>query len=302
MFRDKASQPIEFADHFFAETASPVRIELGSATHTGKVRTSNEDHFLVSRRTRVQEVLETNLPEGTLPLIADEDFQIFVADGMGGPAFGEVASRMAIEIVWGLVAEASSWVTKLTNPDALEIPKRLDAYMQRIEQRMAEIGRSDDRLLEAGTTLVAAHLTGWEAMVCNIGDSRAYLIRGESCEQITHDHTLGRELGQEGRDSNAFGSLRHILTNCLLMDGDHRADPELHHIKLAAGDRLLLCTDGLSNMISDADIAAVIAANPEPQAACDLLIEGALAAGGRDNITVVVAALEEESLEPSPES
>jgi protein phosphatase len=279
-----------FADHFFAEDVPALRVTMGAATHPGSVRENNEDHYAVIRRTRTRQVVLSNLPADVMLPNLDEAHLLMVADGIGGAAFGELASRLVIQTTWELEGQATSWVMKLTDIDALQLRERVAAYVQRIEERLREYGRDHPELAGMGTTLTCAHVMGHDAVVTHIGDSRAYLCRGGTCRQITSDHTLGELLKSGGLDDRAVDRMRHVLVNCLAVNQTIRAVPELRHVRLEDGDRLLVCTDGLSEMVPDAEIAAVIAAHKDPQDACGELIQRALAHGGRDNVTVVLAA------------
>jgi protein phosphatase len=281
----------QFADHFFAEDVPALRVTVGAATHPGSVRENNEDHYAVIRRTRTREVVLSNLPAGVMLPHLDEAHLFMVADGIGGAAFGELASRLVIQTTWELEGQATSWVMKLTDIDALQLRERVSAYVQRIEERLREYGRDHPELAGMGTTLTCAHVMGRDAVITHIGDSRVYLCRGGVCRQITSDHTLGELLKSGGLDARAVDRMRHVLVNCLAVNQTTRAVPELRHVALEDGDRLLVCTDGLSEMVADEEIGEVIDAQPDPQPACDELIRRALQHGGRDNVTVVLAAI-----------
>ena len=298
---DESSKPgdTSFANHFFAPPSPRIRVTIGAGTDPGKVRQNNEDHYLVSRRSRWQEVLATNLPAGTVPTVGDEDFMLLVADGIGGEAFGEVASRRVLQVLWDLSAQATSWLMKVTDVKAQDVGHRANAYMERTEAYLRELAEREPGLIGAGTTLTAAHLMGRDVLIANIGDSRAYVYRAGSCRQITTDHTIGQRLLDAGLDTGHVDRLHHILSNCLSIDSHSTAVPELHFEYLEDGDRLLLCTDGLSDMLTIDQIASTLHRRPDAQAACDALIQKALENGGRDNVTVALAQL--EPLETPPE-
>lgn len=292
-----------FAETFFARPSPTVRFAMGAATHPGLVRTNNEDHFLVSRRSRSHEVLWTNMPADAVPAFVDEDFLILVADGIGGEAFGEVASRLLLQSVWELTALATSWAMKFTDFEAQEFSNRIHAYVERAERQLKQSGRRSPPLTSAGTTMTAALLMGRDVVIVNVGDSRAYVCRGDSCRQVTRDHTAGQSLMDMGIPSEDIGRLHHVLINSFSLDAKSRAVPDVYHERLHDGDRLLVCTDGLTDMLSDEEIAATIESQPHIQAACDALIQGALDKGGRDNITLALARiriLDEPSATPDP--
>ncbi len=279
-----------FADYFFAPESPALRVACGGATHTGRVRENNEDHFAVIRRTRTREVLLTNLPADAMLPSLDEAFMLLVADGIGGSAFGELASRLAIQTAWELAGSATSWVMKVTDLDAQQLRERIGAYVDRIEQRFREYGRNNAELVSMGTTLTCAYVMDRDVVITHLGDSRAYLCRNGTCRQITRDHTMGEILKSAGMDPVHVERLRHVLVNCLAVNRKTKAFPDLQHVQVEDGDRLLLCTDGLSDMVADADIARIVAGHADPQSACNELVRVALKQGGKDNVTVVLAA------------
>jgi protein phosphatase len=284
------STAARFADYFFASETPALRVTSGGATHTGRVRENNEDHFAVIRRTRTREVLITNLPADSMLPSLDEAYMLLVADGIGGTAFGELASRLAIQTAWELAGNATSWVMKVTDLDAQQLRERIGAYVDRIEQRFREYGRSNPELVNMGTTLTCAYVMDRDVVITHLGDSRAYLCRDGNCTQITRDHTMGEILKSAGMDPAHVERLRHVLVNCLAVNHKTKAFPELQHVEVQDGDRLLLCTDGLSDMVTDADIGRVVAEHADPQSACQELVRLALKQGGKDNVTVVLAA------------
>lgn len=149
---------------------------------------------------------------------------------------------------------------------------------------------TEPQLSGMGTTLTVAYTVGDDAFIVHAGDSRAYLLRDRSLHQLTEDHTLETQLCKLGlpKDSPKIASFRHVLTNCLggSTDGEIRVDIE--HLKLADGDALLVCSDGLTGHVSDDGIARILNESPDSQSACDALLEAALDDGGSDNVTVVL--------------
>jgi protein phosphatase len=142
-----------------------------------------------------------------------------------------------------------------------------------------------------GTTLTAAYSLGLDLFVVHAGDSRTYLWHGGTLQQITKDHTVAQTLFEEGRieqEELKTHRFRNVLTNYVgnPIDG---IDTEMHRVELNVGDRLLLCSDGLSDMVDDEAIEAIMAGSGSPAEACEQLIAAALAGGGKDNVTAVVA-------------
>ncbi|MGI8428061.1 MAG: Stp1/IreP family PP2C-type Ser/Thr phosphatase, partial [Solirubrobacteraceae bacterium] len=205
-----------------------------------------------------------------------------VADGMGGAQAGEVASRIAIEAFeQGL-------------PDSGTAEERLALRARQANQLIHERSRAEQEREGMGTTLTAAYLHDTELAIAHVGDSRAYLFRDGSLGRLTKDHTLVGALVDEGKlteEQAAEHPQRSIITRALGPEASVEVDTWSYPVR--AGDVLLLCSDGLTSMISDERIAAILSAATELRDAADDLIAGANDAGGRDNITVVLSRLEE---------
>lgn len=268
-------------------------IEAAAASHPGRVRENNEDHYLVARLGRSLEVVATNVPDGELPTRFDEaGWILVVADGMGGAEAGEVASRMAIEAGLFHHMARPTWYLRQDTEEAGRVLERMRDLLDRVHRDLARVASSDRALAGMGTTLTAAYATGANLFLAHVGDSRAYLLRGGELEQITRDQTLVQQLVDQGSiqpEAAARHPLRHVLAHAVGSDGVDRLPSDLRHLKLADGDRLLLCSDGLSDPLDDQEIAAQLATAKSPRAACDALIAAALEGGGPDNITCLVA-------------
>ncbi len=233
---------------------------------TGRQRRANEDSFLARA-----------------PMFV-------VADGMGGAQAGEVASRLAVEaFAAGL-------------PPAENAESRLSERVQEANGRIHALSRSDHERAGMGTTLTAAMVDGDHIAIAHVGDSRAYVLRDGELTQLTQDHSLVDELVRRGRlteEQAAEHPQRSIITRAL----GPEAGVEVDTMSFPArpGDVLLLCSDGLTSMVSPEEIARILGAAGDLHAAAEQLVAAANAAGGRDNITVVifrVEAGEPESAEP----
>lgn len=276
-----------FAEDFFATDEPRLQLRPAAATHVGRVRDRNEDHYAVIRSTRSREVLFTNLPDDVITFPDDEAFGLVVADGIGGNASGDFASQLAVQTLFELAGRATSWVMKITDLNAQDIHQRVEAYINEIQKTLRNYGEAHPKFAGMGTTWTSTHILGRHAIVVHIGDSRAYLYRDSELQLITRDQTLGQEMADMGMPDDDVRRFRNLLTNSL--GGDKETVPaEVFHVEIEPGDRILLCTDGLSDMVAAALIAEVLDCQPEPQSACDRLIERALDAGGADNITVVL--------------
>jgi len=227
-----------------------MKVRVGAATDIGQVREGNEDSFLV-----------------VAPLYA-------VADGMGGHRGGEVASSLALETVQGMFERNEGSLAD-----------------QVVEANRAVFDRSqNDRSVSGmGTTLTAALVDGSRVHLVHVGDSRAYLLRGGELAQLTEDHTLVHRMVMEGEISQEEAEThphRSILTRALGVDQSVQVDEG--DVELSEGDRLLLCTDGLTGMVPEGQIREILLESADPQEAVEKLVKVANRAGGIDNITAVI--------------
>jgi PPM family protein phosphatase len=270
-----------------------VKVDLAARSHQGHVRDSNEDHYLAVRINRSLETVLTNLEEGVLPKRLDETaYGMLVADGMGGRAAGEIASSTALLRLLELVADTPDWIMRINQREnAATVMRRMTHRFRQIDDELRERGESNPSFYGMGTTLTVAATLGADLFLGHIGDSRAYLLRSGKLHQLTKDDTLAQALidaGIAGANDTVTRAMKHVLTAALGTTGEP-SDPQVQRLHLSDGDQLLLCTDGLTEMVSDNDIAAELAAANSSQAACQALINLALAGGGKDNITVVLA-------------
>jgi protein phosphatase len=185
---------------------------------------------------------------------------------------------------------------------AQEIERRARSRVQEVDAMLVESGQRDRSLTGMGTTLTAARSLGRDLVITHVGDSRAYLLRGGNLLRLTRDHTFAQLLvdaGQLAPADVAHSPHRHVLTNAL---GGSSADVQVDtdRLRLEDGDRLLLCSDGLTDLVDDGSIASILLETTRSSDACDRLVQRALDAGGRDNVTVIVAAYQipEEAARP----
>jgi protein phosphatase len=236
--------------------------------------------------------LLTSLPEREIPRhYAETGYGMLVADGMGGAAGGEVASRTAISAIIELALRTPDWIMRLDEEFAREVLQRLSQRIQAAEAALIEKTRIDPSLRGMGTTMTIACSVGANLLIAHVGDSRAYLLRGGKLYRLTWDHTLAEDLaraGAIGPEAVETHPMRHLLTNVVGSEGG-KAHAELRVLQLADGDQILLCTDGLTDMVSEAAIKESLAVKRPAALACRALVEMALEGGGRDNITVVLA-------------
>lgn len=269
-----------------------VRVEYGALTHQGKVRANNEDHFLVARLAKSMKICKTSLPDsGETRFSEEEGYLMVVADGMGGAAAGERASALAVESVERFVLNTLKWFLRLGDSEEHTLCAELRRCLERADRAVIEQARDDASLQGMGTTLTMAYSVGDELYVVHAGDSRAYLFHDGELEQLTKDHTLAQVLVSGGAISPEDAKRhrgRNVVTNVI---GGPRAGvfAEIHKLRLADGDALLLCSDGLTEPVDNAGIVAVLRDHPDPEEACAHLVDLALKRGGPDNVTAIVA-------------
>lgn len=242
-------------------------LETGAQTDIGLVRRKNQDSFGI-----------------------DEALQLYVlCDGMGGAAGGEVASQLAVDTFLEIARQELGFAGSEPVERTCRALKRATAAANRT---VIERGRREPRLRGMGTTLVAMRLEPGRATIVHVGDSRAYRIRNGSATQLTEDHSYIAEqvrLGLLTQQAAAQSPLQSVITRAIGADLD--VLPEVQQVEIAAGDTLLLSSDGLTRHVHDEEIASLVSSAATATQACDTLIALAKQRGGSDNITCIVARL-----------
>ena len=255
-----------------------MQIVSGGVTNVGRVRTNNEDCFRI-----------------VAPL------HLFVlSDGMGGEAHGEVASALAVETVVQhcVDGQKNAAVTLYgeQRPDWSDKTKRLSSAAHLANQKIFESARDHPEQEGMGATLTAAWIDGSRLSIAHVGDSRAYLLRSGSLQQLTSDHSLVAEQVRQGiltPMEAEESAMQSVLLRALGSQPEIQIDAEEH--LLIARDILLLCSDGLTRMVIEPEIAGTLQSEPDATRAAEKLVELANDRGGSDNITVVVVRIGAES-------
>jgi serine/threonine protein phosphatase PrpC len=245
-------------------TSPPAPFHWAAETHVGKVRQENEDSYF-----------------------ADPEPGIFiVSDGMGGHRGGALASGIVVEDLPVMIENALDKL-RIGTPRAVKSILKKNIAEQSKQLQME--GTSESGYKDMGATLVVALLRKERCFIANIGDSRAYRLRKGKLVQLTRDHSVVSELIEKGHiepeeavDHEAQG----VITQYVGME--EKAHPHVHSFTLKQADRILLCTDGLTDMVPDDKIASILQTEADPQAACKLLIATANTAGGHDNVTALL--------------
>lgn len=269
-----------------------TRVLFGAMTHSGLIRPNNEDQYLIVRLRKSLELLATSLPAVEYPEPHDQiGYVMLVADGIGGRAGGERASALAVKGASRYLLGAAKWFFRLDDPDENVRLRLLREGLDRIDKEILDEAKAHPELAGMGTTLTAAGIIGTDVFIVHVGDSRVYALHHDKLAQVTTDHTLKQRLIDQGLMQPGQAGpheVRGVLTNAL--GGKPGVEAQIVKLRLDPGDRLLLCTDGLSDAIPDDRIAELLKKHSEPDSACRALVDAALAAGGLDNVTVLVAA------------
>ena len=246
-----------------------MEIFVHGKTDKGLVRTNNEDNFFLDNKTGL----------------------LVVADGMGGHASGEIASKIAIDVIRDYfevskvkgAAPAGNYQEEYSET-AIDVGSAVSFANKAIY----EAAKSNSAWQGMGTTVAAALLNGNRLSIAHVGDSRVYLVRAGNIEQLTDDHSVVYEQMKRElltKEEAQKSEMKHVLTRALGTRSD--VDVDVDELTLAGGDILILCTDGLNSMVSDDDILSVVASTNDPASACETLINMANTNGGKDNITVI---------------
>jgi protein phosphatase len=263
------------------------RVDCHGASHVGRVRERNEDRFAIVALHHGARLVQSNLESGDIiQRLARPTAHVFIAaDGVGGVAAGDQASRIAVGTIVEYLSEVASCYQGTDAAREQEFIDRLTAGVERAHGRLIEAfgeGRGP------ATTLTMVTLVWPRAYVVHVGDSRGYLLRRGRIRQFTADQTMGDlfvDIGAVTEEQAAKRGMFDVLSSAVGTD----LAPVVGVVDLEPGDVLLLCTDGLTKHLPDARIAELLTAAPDAESACRALVVDALDRGGRDNITVVVA-------------
>jgi serine/threonine protein phosphatase PrpC len=254
-----------------------VRIDVGACSDAGRKNTHNEDSYRVVR--------EMGL--------------FVVSDGIGGQAKGEAASEITVEAVTKHCSQTDSAAPSAIRelrPGLSARTNQLASAVRWANRRIRAAASRDSAYLGMGATVVAAWLNDEQLSVVSVGDSRAYLFRAGALRQLTNDHSLAAERARRGFTTKQEAELspsQNVLLRAL--GTDDKVHPDADEVALQLGDIVVLCTDGLTHMVTDSELSGVLSAFESAQIATDRLIDLANSHGGKDNITVVVLRIESDA-------
>lgn len=256
-----------FVEAIKTEPTEPENIAAVVLSDLGNIRTNNEDKGLFYK------VADENI-------IREKGYMLIVADGMGGHNAGEVASQMAADIV----------SREYFNMNVGSVEKNLEKALTLANKNIYEKSTSNEACKGMGTTCTVLLVKGSDVYYAHVGDSRAYIQKGNSIEQITQDHTYVQELVNNGEITAAEAAThpkRNILTNAMGTKPELRVDTGKSKYSFESNERLLLCSDGLYDYLNDVELKDILFKNSIKTAA-DMMVQQAKARGGHDNITVVI--------------
>lgn len=272
-----------------------LTVKTFGITDRGAVRETNEDQFVITELSKAMRVWQTSLPEPKVQVAEERAHLFLVADGMGGHNAGERASAIAVAAIEHFTLNTFRWFFNADDGGAQKVLEQFQTAVKGADSQILEEAAEHPELKGMGTTVTMAFHLNTQVCLVHAGDSRAYLHRRGELHQLTQDHTLVAELVRTGsvrEDEVAAHPLRHVVTNVV---GGPQAGVKVQARAFAvgAGDRLLLCSDGLTEMVTPDQISATLGEEPEPESAARRLLAQALAAGGLDNITVLIVRFDQ---------
>jgi protein phosphatase len=272
------------------------------ASDMGRVRTRNEDQFLLAELQRSMLVAAASLTheDRTRLFGRVQGHLLLVADGMGGAAEGERASRIAASSVTSYVLNTMHWFLGFDDAHLQELKQELITGLLRCQRSIEKFTSEHPSARGMGTTLTLAYVIWPRAYIVHVGDSRCYLYRDGWLEQVTKDHTVAQQLRETGVDVSAQSRLGHVLWNVIGGESSE-LEPEVYRLELKERDTLLLCTDGLTKHVRDSAIAELVSLDLPAEETCRRAIAAANEGGGSDNTTVVVCRFPEAPSGASPQ-
>jgi PPM family protein phosphatase len=270
-----------------------TQMDCFGLTDVGRKRPTNQDHYLVADLNKAMRVHATslNLDDETRIYGGSQGKLLIVADGMGGEAEGERASTIAVDQLTTYVLNSLSWCFRLEENVEHDFEEHLKEALVSCQTSIQAVAGKHPEMKSMGTTMTMVYIVWPRAFVVHVGDSRCYLFRGGQLEQVTRDHTISAvmaEVGQMTADEARNSPMRHALWNVLGGRSDELS-VDVYKLSLEPDDKLLLCTDGLYDMVSDETLLQTLESELSAEATCRKLVDLANENGGSDNITAIVS-------------
>jgi protein phosphatase len=262
----------------------------------GLVRDANEDRFVIAELTRTLIVQDSNLSQSRTTPGEHRAYVLIVADGVGGSAAGEIASGLSIASVEGFLLNTLKRFSHLQANEEQEALKELQQALCQADSRIFEETAKHPEWHGMATTMTFVFAVNWRLYVAHVGDSRCYLYARGLLQQITRDHTFTAEMVRAGvltSESATHHPYRNVVTN-ILGGTAPGVSVELHSLDLHPEDRVVICSDGLTDAVPEDRIAQILGHEHDTEYACNCLVAEANQHGGKDNITVIVARVDRD--------
>jgi protein phosphatase len=287
--RAVVSRPLDVEP--FDPLSAAVALEIAAVSVCGRLRPHNTDHYLAIRLSRGLETLVTSLAKADRPNGFEEyGYAMFVADGIGSQGEGARASRAALSALAYLAIHYGKWNVRADPDTAADIRKQIQFFYSRADHTLRQASLEfPGASLTTSLTMVA--VAGADLFFANVGHSKAFLFRAGGLIQLTTNHRLKQERFETRRPSaleHAKRDLNHVMTKTV-GGGPGQAAVDIEHTQLVSSDRLLLCTNGLTDVVSEDEIADALALRRRPADDCQQLVDLAVSGGSNDDVTAMVA-------------
>lgn len=271
----------------------PIDVQSAGVTDTGKVRSDNQDQFLVAELNTSLNVRSGGLQcaAGSRLFGGPRGYLFMVADGMGGHRGGSEASSFAVQYCANSMLNGSCWFDREDDASEEAFIEHLKSIFENAHRAIEERSKTAEAFHGMGTTLTMSYVDWPQMFVVHAGDTRCYLFRNNELQLITRDHTVANEMMRKGQLAPEDMERSHwsnVLVNALGA-GAENVVPDCYQVDLQKNDSILMCSDGLNKHVSDIQICRGLSDAKGPQNVCELLVEMAKQGGGSDNITVVMA-------------
>jgi PPM family protein phosphatase len=270
-----------------------TQMDCFGLTDTGRKRPTNQDHYLIADLNKSMRVHDTSLTldNETRVYGGSQGKLLIVADGMGGEAEGERACTIAVDQLTTYVLNSLSWCFRLEEDSEHDFEDHLKEALESCQKSIQDVVATHPEMRSMGTTMTMVYIVWPRAFVVHVGDSRCYLLRNAQLNQVTVDHTMSEimvETGKMSREEAKRSPMGHALWNVL---GGRSSELAVDVIKLTLeqDDVLLLCTDGLYNMVPQETLQKFLSSKVSAESACRKLVDIANENGGKDNITLIIA-------------
>jgi protein phosphatase len=270
--------------------SSVITLEIGGMSVRGRLRPHNTDHYLALRLGRIEETVITSLAAEDLPARFEEyGYALLVADGLGAEGSGARASRLVLSALAFLSIRHGKWNVRADPDTSADIMEQAAFYCRRVSDVLREASRHS-QLPSLATSLTAVYITEADLFFAHVGHSKAFLFRDGALLQLTKDHALDqRHLGVVRLDVEEPAKMEFGLVVTETIGGRPDPDVDIEHVRLSSGDRVLVCTNGLTDGLGVDEIADALTVRRRPQDDCQQLVDLAVSRGSLDDVTVMLA-------------